>query len=810
MSAFEETRRKLYLRSGFRHHLLVLQSLMFALPVTVIVYISNRNGVAYETSQLLLVAMVLVLVLAGMMMLRQFFDRFLGIAVLLEDTGMSSRKGGVRQPGVEELRQISFSFNRLMQRFERVTDELRRRVFELFAIRDLTEVASRVLDIDELLKALLEKAMAVSGARIGSAFFYENENCRLRMVDHRGLTPGPEKNSYIQINRTVLRHVVREKKSMLITNIADDPRTCKPNDSRYGAPSFLALPILARSGVIAVLSLANKTNGKAFDKEDERILTILIQEIGFAVENAILHADVAASLRKLQESEEKYRSILESIHCGYYETDLRGRLVFFNEPLVRMLDAPTVDMTGCDCGDYLDTASVERLRGEALAVLESGKPCTVFECTVPGGQQQSRFIEASIFLMHNVAGEPTGFRGMVRDISERKIAEAQQRRLENRLKKRQRLEAIGTLAGGVAHNFNNLLMGIQGNAELLQFQPERGGGAERKLSNIHRLVRQGARLTAQLLGYAREGKYEPKPMDLNLLVRDIAETLQSTCKRIRFQTRLAAHLPVVVADPGQMTQVMMNVMLNATEAMTKGGELVVETAAVSPADLPSDDFQAVGETYVRLTFTDTGPGMDHATLDRAFDPFFTTKGRDQQGRGMGLASVYGIVKAHDGAVEIQSCPEQGTTVSVFLPATVHAISAEAESRETVARGEATVLMVDDEEIVLEVGAMMLRSLGYRVFEASNGSQALEMMQQNRDHIDLVILDMIMPEMSGEEVFERLRAVKPGVRILLSSGYTLDGQADQLLARGCDGFLQKPFGLVELGRAIWETIGRAAR
>ncbi|MBI9084429.1 MAG: response regulator [Desulfobacterales bacterium] len=232
-------------------------------------------------------------------------------------------------------------------------------------------------------------------------------------------------------------------------------------------------------------------------------------------------------------------------------------------------------------------------------------------------------------------------------------------------------------------------------------------------------------------------------MDLNFLVGDIAETLSSTCKNIRFQKRLAAHLPAVVADPGQMTQVMMNVMLNATEAMAKGGDLVIETARVTPADAPSDGFQTVHETDVRLMVTDTGTGMDSAS--------------------------------------------------------------EADPREAAARGEATVLMVDDEEIVLEVGAMMLRSLGYRVFEASNGRQALEIMRREQDHIDLVVLDMIMPEMSGEAVFERLRAVKPGVRILLSSGYAREGQADQLLARGCDGFLQKPFGRAELGKAISEII-----
>ena len=809
MSAFEKARRRWYLRCGFRYHLLVLQFLIFALPLVVIIYISQENGVALRASHLVLVALTLVLVLAGMMLLRQFFDRFFGMAVLMEETGLVPRGGTSGKTDTEELRHISFSFNRLMQRFERATGELKRRVFELFTIQDLTDIASRVLDIDDLFKALLEKAMAVSGARIGSVFFYESEKRRLRVVDHRGLTPGPEKNGYIRINNTVLRQVVQEKKPLLITNIATDPRTSKSNDPRYGAPSFLAMPILVRSEVIAVLSLANKGNGKLFDSDDERILAILIHEIGFAVENAILHAAVETNLGKLKESEEKYRSILESIQYGYYETDLHGRLTFFNDTLACLLGASSADVDGHGFGDYLHGESAERIRGEARRVFQSGNPCMAVECNVSWGQQRACFVEASIFLMRNAAGEPAGFRGMVQDISDRKLAEQQQRCLEIRLQERQRLAAVGTLAGGVAHNFNNLLMGIQGNAELLQMQPLADNGCQRQVANIESLVKRGARLTGQLLGYARAGKYDPKPMDINFLVADMAETLASTCKNVRFQQRLAPLLPAVVADPGQMTQVMMNVMLNATEAMATGGDLVIETARVSPSDVPSDDFHAVREEYVRLTFADTGPGMDNTTLDRAFEPFFTTKDQGMQGRGLGLASVYGIIKAHDGTVEIESRMGQGTTVSVFLPATDHVLSGETDHNTPVARGDATVLVVDDEEVVLEVGAMMLRSLGYRVFEASNGTHALEIMQRDRDNIDLVILDMIMPEMSGEEVFERLRAVKPEVKILLSSGYTRDGQADQLMARGCDGFLQKPFGLAELGRVMSEMIGAEA-
>ena len=799
-------RRRWYLRRGYRYHLFLLQILIFALPLLVVLYILQKQNVVLGASHLLLAAMSLVLVLAGMIMLRQIFDRFFGFVDLVEESSRDAGHDPAEQSNTEELRRISFSFGRLMKRFEKTTEELKRRVFELFTIRDLTEVASRVLDIDDLLKELLEKALAVSGARIGSVFFWEPENRRLRIVDHHGLAPGPEKNAYVQINKTMLKAVIQDKKPLLITDIEKDPRTDRTNDPRYGAPSFLAMPIMARSGVIAVLSLANKADGSVFSHDDERILSILIKEIGFAVENATLHSAVETHLQELQESEEKYRSILESIQYGYYETDLEGRLTFFNGTLARMLGASPDEVNGRQCQDYLDRQSVALVRSQASRVLQSGRSCTALECAALLNKGQRRALEMSIFLMRDNQGEPMGFRGVVRDLTEKKKAEAQQRSLETRLQKRQRLEAVGTLAGGVAHNFNNLLMGIQGNAELLQIQQGLAANGERHVATIEKLVKQGARLTAQLLGYARAGKYEPQPMDLNLWVREIADTLASTCKNIRFRQNFAETLPTVIADQGQMTQVVMNVVLNATEAMAKGGELLIATDRVLPAEVPSDDFQADCEAYVRLTFADDGPGMDGETLERAFEPFFTTKDRGQQGRGMGLASVYGIIKAHDGTVDIQSQPGQGTTVSIFLPASDAPIPLESGSNGAAVKGEGTVLLVDDEEIVLDVGATMLRSLDYRVLEASNGRQALDILRAQKDRIDLVVLDMVMPEMSGEEVFEQMRVIQPGIRVLLSSGYSREGQADHLLARGCDGFIQKPFGLKDLARVMVEMMG----
>jgi signal transduction histidine kinase/CheY-like chemotaxis protein len=379
--------------------------------------------------------------------------------------------------------------------------------------------------------------------------------------------------------------------------------------------------------------------------------------------------------------------------------------------------------------------------------------------------------------------------------------------LEAKLRHALRMEAIGTLAGGIAHNFNNLLMGIQGNVSLIRREIEPGHPHHDRLGTIEELVQGGSKLTSQLLGYARAGRYEVHAIDLNELVRRTADTFSLARKEIRVHQSLGRHLLPVRADRGQMEQVLLNLFVNAAEAMPTGGDLYLTTSVTSHLALQGKQYQPKPGTYVVLSVRDTGVGMDEEKRLRIFDPFYTTKGMSG-GTGLGLASVYGTVKAHAGYIEVESEVGIGSTFAVYLPATEESIRAAGESTDEVVLGKGTVLVVDDDEAVLEACASILSLLRYTPVCAASGNQALEIFRERAREIDLVILDMILPDVSGGSVYDSIKAIDPVAKVLLASGYSINGQAERILERGCDDFIQKPFTIEQLSEKIGAVLGRA--
>jgi signal transduction histidine kinase/CheY-like chemotaxis protein len=386
-----------------------------------------------------------------------------------------------------------------------------------------------------------------------------------------------------------------------------------------------------------------------------------------------------------------------------------------------------------------------------------------------------------------------------KDITER-------RRLEAQLQHAQRMEAIGTLAGGIAHNFNNLLMGIRGHLSLVSLDADDGDAVRKRLKKMDNLVESGTRLTSHLLGYAREGRYEVKTINLNKTVMETSDTFSMTKRQIKVHRTLAQDLFGIEADKGQVEQVLWNLFLNAADAMPDGGELFVSTANVTHKDMGGRLYVPKPGKYVALTVTDTGHGMDKKTLERAFDPFYTTKGIGR-GTGLGLSSAYGIVKAHGGYIDVESEPDSGTTFKAFFPATEAEVYETAGTTSEIVKGSGTVLLVDDEEPVLEVGKELLEAMGYRVLPAKDANEAMEIYDKNQGDIAIVVLDMIIPGMSGGELYDRLKAVDPNVKVLLSSGYAIDGEASKILERGCDGFIQKPFHMKDLSDKMNEIINK---
>jgi len=379
------------------------------------------------------------------------------------------------------------------------------------------------------------------------------------------------------------------------------------------------------------------------------------------------------------------------------------------------------------------------------------------------------------------------------DVTDRK-------RLEAQLVQAQKMEAIGTLAGGIAHDFNNLLMGIQGNISLMLMSMDHSYPDYGRLENIEKQIRSGAGLTSRLLGYARKGKYEVKPIDLNQLVEGTSDTFGRTKKEITIHRELAKDLFAVEADSGQIEQVLLNLFVNAADAMPGGGKLTLKTMNLTDKDIKGKPYEPKQSNYVLLEVTDTGTGIYKKTIDRIFDPFFTTK-KIGGGTGLGLASAYGIIKAHGGYIDVASKRGRGTTFSIYLPASEKEVKRVVRTRGRAAQGTGNVLLVDDEEVVLKIGQELLEALGYQVLTAKDGKEAITVYKKNRDKIDIVVLDMVMPRMGGGKTYDRMKEVNPDVKVLLSSGFSVDGEASEILERGCDGFIQKPFTMKQLSAKI---------
>ena len=360
------------------------------------------------------------------------------------------------------------------------------------------------------------------------------------------------------------------------------------------------------------------------------------------------------------------------------------------------------------------------------------------------------------------------------------------------------------LAGGIAHNFNNILMGIQGRVSLMLMDKDYSKPYFKHLKGIEKNVESAADLTKQLLGFARGGKYEVKLTDLNKLVERSVSMFGQTKKEISIQYNFQPGLWAVETDQNQIEQVLLNLFVNAWQAMPEGGELSIQTQNVMLDESYTNLQNLKPGRYVKISVTDNGVGMDEITRQRVFDPFFTTK-EIGRGTGLGLASAYGIVKNHGGIITVYSEKGHGSTFNIYLPASEKHASEEKKTSEKISTGTGNILLVDDEDMILEVNKSMLEALGYKVLDVNSGEKAVKIYQKEKNNIDIVILDMIMPEMSGGKTFDRLKEINPDIKVILSSGYSLSGQAQEILDRGCSGFIQKPFNLNGLSRKIKEIM-----
>jgi PAS domain S-box-containing protein len=505
----------------------------------------------------------------------------------------------------------------------------------------------------------------------------------------------------------------------------------------------------------------------------------------------------------LRESEEKYRGLFESLVDGVAESDLEGRILSCNPAYLRMTGHSEKEIRKLRYRDLTpdkwhatDAYHVKQTLERGYSDLYEKERLRKDGTTIP--------ISMRIWLKTDKHGRPAGFWGIIRDVSDRFHAQQEREKLQHQLHQAQKMESIGRLAGGVAHDLNNLLSPILGYSEMLL---EDLPGTDPRKGQMQEIVRAGSRaqdLVRQLLAFCRKQPLQFQAMDINALLQDFEKLLRRTLREdITLQRELDPSLPHIQGDTGQLEQVIMNLAVNAQDAMPQGGALSIKTAAMElDGSAAKEKGDLAAGPYVMLAMSDTGTGMDANTIDHMFEPFFTTKEKGK-GTGLGMATAYGIIKQHGGSIRVYSEPGIGTTIKIYLPAATGSMEERAvrPPAHPAAKGSETVLLAEDDQQVRDLAAIALERYGYKVFAAANGGDAQAIAEGLEGPIHLLLTDVIMPDMNGKELFEQISRSHPEVRVLFMSGYT-----DDVIAHhgGIDAgipFIGKPFNLKGLAEKV---------
>ena len=508
-----------------------------------------------------------------------------------------------------------------------------------------------------------------------------------------------------------------------------------------------------------------------------------------------LRSGIRRRTAELTKISTEYRDILDHMQDAYYRADSSGTVLWVSQACERQLGYTRDELIG----KQLDTIYYEP-DGRAhflQALKQSHGELHHFEVCLRHKDGFPLWAEVNSQYFFDEAGELAGIAGNVRNINERKRGEQKSRELADQLQQAQKMESIGILAGGIAHDFNNLLVGVLGNAELAQLD-NRQDELTPYLELITKSATRGADLVRQMLAYSGQGHISMGEQNLNSLIEDVAGLLSSAIgKQITLNQQLCDDLPNVYGDPSQLTRLIMNLMTNASEAIGPvPGEIRLQTARCRLKETDFANMYMATDTsageFVALEVSDSGCGMDLETQQQIFDPFFTTK---ESGSGLGLAALFGIVRSHGGTLKLRSAPGQGATFTIYLPVSHNCTPDDAQqTAELNLKSEISgaILVVDDEETVRFVARRLLEREGLRVLTASNGQQAVEVFQKFNHEIALVLMDLTMPVMDGEQAFHAIRAISPDIQVVLSSGFSEAEAAKRLFRYGLAGFIRKPY------------------
>ncbi len=670
-----------------------------------------------------------------------------------------------------------------------------RRLARLRAMARLSGLIASSLDLDDVLRELVRAAAQLMDAPAVGVWVADEKAGTLEVrafSDDRLDASYPHRR--IRLDEGLPGWVATHRQPLIIADAFADGRALAPEWFRqHGLRSAYIVPIVHQEALLGVLAL----NGPAAfepDPEDRELLESFAGQAALAIRNARLYADA-------RDARDFLRSIAEHSPTGIVTTDVRGHVTYFSSRAEELLGYRAAEVVGRPVAEF-QRGGHEAARTLMRRLRDEGR---IREHETEILARDGRWVECrfSLALLRDAAGATIGTLAILEDTSERK-------RLEAQLRQAQKMEAVGRLAGGIAHDFNNLLAVIMGHSDLIKSVLRKGDALGHDVEQIRRASERAATLTRQLLAFSRRQFLQPQVIDVNTLVGNLATMLHRLIgEDIQLELRLDPGAGRVSADPGQLEQVVMNLTVNARDAMPQGGHLTLETApAMLDKAFVTEHPGSSAGAHVRLSIHDTGCGMSADVLSHLFEPFFTTK-EPGRGTGLGLSTVYGIVKQHRGYIDVQSEPGRGSMFTVYLPRVDAKPAPErAPPREKLRPGgRETVLFVEDEVALRDLMHLVLTKGGYTVLAAGDGLEALALAEGHHGRIDVVVTDVVMPRMSGPELATRLRARDPGIRLLYVSGYT----ADQLRSQtdlGADAtLLAKPFTSDGLLRKLREVLGR---
>ena len=691
-------------------------------------------------------------------------------------------------------------------------EERRRREAEILA--ELARTIGATLDLDTVLRRVTEAAQELcgsDGAVIGLRVL-ESDAVRLRYWTARWYTDLSRVR--VEPGKGLGGLALAERRPLRTDDYMRDPRISSHYRKHVGALGITAemvVPVLIEDRIEGLLYVDNRSS-RPFTDRDESVLARLAAQAAIAIRNAqILEAEHLARgtaerlVRALRESQERFQFVARATNDAVWDWDLISDGIWWNEG-IQSLFGYAPEQVGPDHAwwrEQVHPEDLERVRAEIRSAVDGGAESWSAEYRYRRADRSYAEVLDRGYVLRDAEGRATRMIGAMMDVTQRK-------QLADELRQAQKMEAVGQLAGGIAHDFNNLLTIITGRGHLLLGRLQADDPARRSVELIQKTADRAAALTRQLLAFSRKQVLERRILDLNALVEDTSAMLRRLIgEDVDLQLTLGARVGRVNADPGQLEQVLMNLAVNARDAMPRGGALGIQTdSARIEAAAPGRPDALPPGPYAVLRVMDTGLGMDAATQARIFEPFFTTK-EPGKGTGLGLSMVHGVVRQHGGAIHVRSVVDGGTTFEMYLPQVERPVEADDED-DTASRGaigRETILLVEDEDDVRALAREVLERQGYEVIEAADGAQALGMCETASDRVDLILTDVVMPRMSGRELVDRVRATRPDMRVLYMSGYTEDAILRHGVRDASTLLLGKPFAPADLVRKTREVLDR---